>query len=130
VLLTTQYLEEADRLADNIVVVDHGRVIAEGTPAVLKARLGETVLDLGFPDPDTAVRVEQLFVPDWPTAPVRDGSLLELAIDAGPSQVMVALRRLDEVGIAPSTMTLREPSLDDVFLSLTGHRAEIDGEDD
>jgi ABC-2 type transport system ATP-binding protein len=130
VLLTTQYLEEADRLADNIVVVDHGRVIAEGTPSILKAKLGETVLDLGFADAETAIRVEQLFAPDWSTAPVRDGSLLELAIDAGPSQVMVALRRLDEVGLAPSTMTLREPSLDDVFMSLTGHRAEIVGEDD
>lgn len=126
VLLTTQYLEEADRLADNIVVVDRGAVIAEGTPAVLKADLGETVLDLGFADPSGAADAAKLFIGSWPSPPVVDGSILELPIDAGPSQVMTALRRLDEVGIAPSNMALREPSLDDVFLSLTGRRAELE----
>jgi ABC-2 type transport system ATP-binding protein len=122
VLLTTQYLEEADRLADQIVVVDRGTVIAEGTAAELKSSLGETVLDLGFTDPDVAHRAEQLFIGVWRAAPVREGAMVELNIDAGPTQVMQALRLLDEDGIAPTTMTLREPSLDDVFLSLTGHR--------
>ena len=126
VLLTTQYLEEADRLADNIVVVDRGAVIAEGTPATLKSTLGETVLDLGFPDTGTALSASQLFVGNWPAPPVIDGTILELPIDTGPSQVMLALRKLDEAGLAPTSMTLREPSLDDVFLSLTGRRAELD----
>ncbi len=126
VLLTTQYLEEADRLADNIVVVDRGAVIAEGTPAKLKSTLGETVLDLGFPDPASANSASKLFVGSWPAPPVIDGSMLELPIDSGPSQVMTALRVLDDAGMAPSSMTLREPSLDDVFLSLTGRRTELE----
>ena len=69
VLLTTQYLEEADRLADNIVVVDRGAVIAEGTPATLKATLGETVLDLGFSDVGAASAASKLFVSSWPAPP-------------------------------------------------------------
>ena len=126
VLLTTQYLEEADRLADQIVVVDRGQVIAEGTAAELKSRLGETVLDLGFVDDHAATIAESIFAGSWGSAPVREGSLVELNIDAGPSQVMIALRLLDEAGIAPVTMVLREPSLDDVFLSITGRRTEAD----
>ena len=126
VLLTTQYLEEADRLADNIVVVDRGAVIAEGTPSKLKSTLGETVLDLGFADTTTAASAINLFKGSWSAPPVLDGTMVELPIDAGPSQVMIALRTLDEAGIAPTTMTLREPSLDDVFLSLTGRRAELE----
>lgn len=125
VLLTTQYLEEADRLADNIVVVDKGAVIAEGTPAELKATLGETVLDLGFADSSAAIAASQIFLSSWPAPPVLDGTMVELPVDAGPSQVMMALRALDDVGIVPTSMTLREPSLDDVFLSLTGRRAEL-----
>jgi len=126
VLLTTQYLEEADRLADNIVVVDRGVVIAEGTPSKLKSNLGETVLDLGFTDTSVATTAVNLFKGAWPASPVLDGTMIELPIDAGPSQVMVALRTLDDAGIAPTSMTLREPSLDDVFLSLTGRRAELE----
>lgn len=128
VLLTTQYLEEADRLADNIVVVDRGAVIAEGTPAKLKSNLGETVLDLGFPDTGRAQQASRLFAETWTTPPVLDGTMVELPIDAGPSQVMTALRLLDEAGMAPSAMNLREPSLDDVFLNLTGRRAELEEE--
>jgi ABC-2 type transport system ATP-binding protein len=123
VLLTTQYLEEADRLADRIVVVDRGAVIAEGTSAELKADLGETVLDLEFVDPETAARGS------WHGGVVVDGSLLELSVDAGPSEVMQALRTLETAGIAATRMALREPSLDDVFLSLTGRRAEITEEE-
>jgi len=125
VLLTTQYLEEADRLADRIVVVDKGAVIAEGTAAELKADLGETVLDLGFVDPATAERAAGLFRGSWKGGVVVDGSLLELSIDSGPSQVMHALRELETAGLEATGMALREPSLDDVFLSLTGRRAEI-----
>ncbi len=124
VLLTTQYLEEADRLADQIVVIDRGAVIAEGTAAELKADLGETVLDLGFVDPETAERAAALFRGSWNGGVVVDGSLLELSVDAGPSQVMLALRELETGGLVANRMALREPSLDDVFLSLTGRKAE------
>ena len=129
VLLTTQYLEEADRLADDIVVIDRGTVIANGTPQELKARLGETMLDLTFADAAAGERARDLFASDWPSAPILERNLLELPVEAGAQQVMVALRRLDEAGLPPVTMTLREPSLDDVFLDLTGHRAEV-GEDE
>jgi len=130
VLLTTQYLEEADRLADDIVVIDRGRVIATGTPSALKARLGETMLDLTFADPAEGERARALFAADWSSPPILERNLLELPIDSGPQQVMVALRRLDEAGLAPVTMSLREPSLDDVFLDLTGRRAEITDDED
>ncbi len=128
VLLTTQYLEEADRLADRIVVVDRGTVIAEGTASELKAELGETVLDLGFADPVTAERAAAVLAGHWPGPPTAEGTLVELNVTSGPSQVMLALRVLDEAGLAPGTMTLREPSLDDVFLNLTGHRTFADEE--
>lgn len=124
VLLTTQYLEEADRLADDIVVVDRGTVIAEGTPAALKARLGETMLDLAFDDVGQAERARAVLAPVWGTPPVLDRAVLQLSIESAVPQVMLALRRLDESGLAPVSMSLREPSLDDVFLDLTGHRAE------
>lgn len=130
VLLTTQYLEEADRLADRIVVVDKGAVIAEGTAAELKADLGETVLDLGFVDPATAERAAGLFRGSWKGGVVVDGSLVELSVDAGPSEVMLALQQLESAGLSANTMALREPSLDDVFLSLTGRRAEITEEEE
>ena len=104
VLLTTQYLEEADRLASTLAVLDHGHVIAEGTPSQLKSDLGATVLEVGLDSLDHARRTAELLA------------------------AMMALRSLDGEGITPSTFNLREPSLDDVFLSLTGHRTEEDEE--
>ncbi len=131
VLLTTQYLEEADRLASRLVVVDQGRVIAEGTPAQLKADLGSTVLDITLADPGTAARTAEelsgdgvLLASIGAKAPTLVGTILELPVDNGPAAAIEILRRLDQVGITPSGFTLREPSLDDVFLSLTGHKAE------
>jgi len=124
VLLTTQYLEEADRLAEQLVVIDHGKVIAEGTPASLKASMGATVLDLGLADEATALRAGDVLKTVNDKPPVVFGKTVEVNVNDGPRVVTEALRILEAAGIAPTTLALREPSLDDVFLALTGHRTE------
>jgi ABC-type multidrug transport system ATPase subunit len=129
VLLTTQYLEEADRLAQRIAVVDHGRVIAEGTPAQLKADLGATFLDIGLPDPTTAATAAGVLAQVGTKPPAVDGSTIELAVDDGPGAAMEALRILDAHTLSPTTFALREPSLDDVFLALTGKRTATEADD-
>jgi ABC-2 type transport system ATP-binding protein len=129
VLLTTQYLEEADKLAQHLVVIDHGKVIAEGTPATLKASMGATVLDLGLADEATALRAGEALRTVTEKAPVVFASTVEVNVNDGPRTVTEALRILETEGIAPTTLALREPSLDDVFLALTGHRAEVETEE-
>ena len=129
VLLTTQYLEEADRLASRLAVLDHGRGIAEGTPASMKADLGATVLEVGLPSIDDARRTGVILDGLGPHTSLVNGTLVEVTVDNGPQAAMVALRQLDGEGIHPTTFNLREPSLDDVFLSLTGHRTEADEEE-
>ncbi len=126
VLLTTQYLEEVDRLAERLVVVDHGVAIAEGTPAQLKAELGATVLDVGMGDDDAVREAMRLLSSVWPKPPVSEGRTIELSVDEGPRMVGEALRILEDHGLAPSSLALRDPSLDDVFLALTGHRTAAD----
>lgn len=124
VLLTTQYLEEADHLASRIAVVDTGRVIAEDTPAALKARLGNTVIELGMGDDDTSTRALALLADLPDTKGEREGSTVRLTSSAGTHALIEGLRRLDEAQMEPVTLDVREPSLDDVFLNLTGHHAE------
>ena len=121
VLLTTQYLEEADRLADRIVVIDRGRSIAEGTAAQLKARLGSTVLELGMADAQSAERARALFRErgEWPVG--GEGQQVELTAAEGGRALIGAARMLDAAGLEPATVGVREPTLDDVFLSLTGN---------
>jgi ABC-2 type transport system ATP-binding protein len=124
VLLTTQYLDEADRLADQIAVIDHGRVIAEGTAAQLKDRVGGDRLEVRLEDQTQAEQASQALATVVDEQPeLRDGVLLA-AVSRRDGTVANALRRLDEAGIEVSDQTLRRPSLDDVFLSLTGHEAE------
>ncbi len=129
VLLTTQYLEEADRLADTLVVLDHGRVIAEGTPARLKANLGATVLEIGLGSIEDAQRARGVLDALGSHTPSVNGTVVEVTVDQGPEAAMASLRSLDQQQIVPTTFTLREPSLDDVFLALTGRRAEQETEE-
>jgi ABC-2 type transport system ATP-binding protein len=124
VLLTTQYLEEADRLAQRIAVVDHGRVIANDTPAALKARLGSTVIELGMGEEARAARALELLAASLPARPEREAASLRLASRDGARVLIGVLRSLDDHDLTPATLAVREPSLDDVFLSLTGRRAE------
>jgi daunorubicin resistance ABC transporter ATP-binding subunit len=127
VLLTTQYLEEADQLADRIVVVDRGRVIVEGTSAELKSRLGATVVELTMADEASAVTATGVLAALDIGATARDHLTVHLnATDAGRSLV-AAVRALDAAGLEPAGASVHEPSLDDVFLTLTGSRASADG---
>ena len=126
VLLTTQYLEEADRLADQVIVVDHGRLIAQGTPATLKADLGTTVLLVTLEDHEHAQRAAALLAPIGNRAPIVEDARVEMNVENGPKAGSEAMRALDARGIDVLGLVLREPSLDDVFLQLTGHRAETD----
>ncbi len=126
VLLTTQYLEEADRLANRVAVVDQGHVIAEGTPAELKAGLGRTVVEVTLPDAEAARRAAGVLGEAVGRTPVTDGAVVELTTEDGPRLGAEVLRALDHHQITVAGMALREPSLDDVFLSLTGHRTGAD----
>ena len=124
VLLTTQYLEEADKLADRVAVIDQGRVIANDTPSVLKAQLGSTVAELGFEEEDAAELARAQLADSHNVE--REGPTVRLSTNDGPRVLIEVLRTLDVAQLAPSTLTVHEPSLDDVFLALTGHHAEAE----
>jgi ABC-2 type transport system ATP-binding protein len=126
VLLTTQYLEEADHLANRIMVIDHGRVIADGTAAELKARLGATVVELAFVDEAQSGVAAAALEPLDLGRLDRDNGTVRLSVREGARALMTALRTLDARGLEPQSAAVREPSLDDVFLTLTGRRAEAE----
>ncbi|MCX6509028.1 MAG: ATP-binding cassette domain-containing protein [Actinobacteria bacterium] len=128
VLLTTQYLEEADRLASQLVVLDKGKIIAEGTPASLKAQLGTTVVAVTFENSKAAHDHIGLIRDLTTNEPNIDGAIVELTVNSGPQVAAEVIRRLDTAGVLVAGLALREPSLDDVFLNLTGHKAEDVGE--
>ena len=128
-LLTTQYLEEADQLADDIVVIDHGTAIAQGTADELKDQVGGERIEVSLADGsrigDARSVLGRLAVADIETDEVAHRLLVP--ITGGAPVLTEALRDLDGAGIAVRDVGLRRPTLDDVFLSLTGHRAEEDG---
>jgi ABC-2 type transport system ATP-binding protein len=120
VLLTTQYLDEADQLAGRVVIVDRGRVIADGTPAELKAAAGRDVIEIHTRDTASVARaLSKLGEPIVDDATRR----VSLGVDDGPQRLMEAMRLLDDARLTFDDISLRRPSLDEVFLSLTGEAA-------
>jgi ABC-2 type transport system ATP-binding protein len=126
-LLTTQYLEEADELADNIVVFDRGKVIAEGTSDDLKDTVGGDVVEFTVDDEagrDAALAAVREIADAEPT--IGEAGMITIrAGDRGSDRLVEVVRCLDQSGIRPHGLGLRRPSLDDVFLALTGHAAEV-----
>ena len=131
-LLTTQYMEEAEQLADSIVVIDRGRVIAEGTADQLKLQIGGERLEVVVAEPGRLGEARELL------SGVASGDLstdehthrISVPVQNGTQSLVEALRRLDAAGVTVSDVGLRRPTLDDVFLSLTGHAAEPQHDDD
>jgi ABC-2 type transport system ATP-binding protein len=132
VLLTTQYLDEADQLADTISVVDHGRVIADGTPDQLKSGIGgdriDVVLRRAEELPAAAAVVGRVAAGEAEVD--RDRRLLSAPVRDRVAALTEMVRALDDAGIGVEDIALRRPTLDEVFLHLTGHRAETDGEEE
>ena len=129
VFLTTQYLEEADRLADRVAIIDRGAIVAEGTPRELKRRVGDEVVELQFGDSGDAERAADVLAE---LAPQRQVSGAELRVYAAVAAEVVPplVRKVDDAGLTLRGLTVAQPTLDDVFLRLTGRRAEatVDGD--
>jgi ABC-2 type transport system ATP-binding protein len=124
-LLTTQYLEEADQLADEIAVIDHGKVIARGTSDALKKQVGGERLEIVVDTQHLTKTMEIVSKVSGNAAALDEGlRLISSPVSTGATALIEALRELDNVGIHPLDVGLKRPSLDDVFLSLTGHVAE------
>jgi ABC-2 type transport system ATP-binding protein len=122
VFLTTQYLEEADKLADRIGIIDFGNIVAEDTPARLKAQVGRPHLEVRLVA-DGAERAGEIVARFGKPLPSKDGAVL-VELERGAAQVAPVVRALDEAGLTVEALDLAEPTLDDVFLSKTGHHLE------
>jgi ABC-2 type transport system ATP-binding protein len=131
VLLTTQYLDEADQLADTISVVDHGQVIADGTPDQLKSRIGGDHLDVVLRRRDELPAAAAVIgrVADGEAKVNLDTRRVSVAVPDRVTALTEVVRALDEAGITAEDIALRRPTLDEVFLHLTGHRADTSGEE-
>jgi ABC-2 type transport system ATP-binding protein len=122
VMLTTQYLEEADQLAERIAIIDNGVIVRKGRPAELKAEVGSPTLFVSV-DPSAADQAKGLLIEFGDLRPSPEGTL-GVGLTDGPGAVSNVVRTLDEAGITVKNLELREPSLDDVFAEATGHRLE------
>jgi len=127
VFLTTQYLEEADQLADNVGIIDSGRIVAEGTPESLKGEVGNPHVELlvgegAVPEAERAVRELGRL------RPPKDGKRVLLEVEHGAADIPRVVRALDEAGIVVESLELVRPSLDDVFVAKTGHHLEREEE--
>jgi ABC-2 type transport system ATP-binding protein len=122
VFLTTQYLEEADVLADRVGIIDRGVIVAEGTPAELKARVGRPSVEIVPADPQATDRLAGALGRFG--EPARNGGGVSVQLAGGESELAEVVRALDQAGIAVATLHLHAPSLDDVFLAETGHKLE------
>ncbi len=127
-LLTTQYMEEAEQLAHNIVVIDRGTIIAEGTADQLKSQVGGERLEVVVADPAQLGRARELLTAVASGDPSTDEHTrrVSIPVSTGTASLVEALRLLDGAAVPVSDVALRRPTLDDVFLSLTGHAAEAD----
>jgi len=129
-LLTTQYLDEADRLADDIAVIDHGRLIAKGTPTELKDRLGGERLEVRLESAADAARAADVLAPMADESPQHAGHDVTVAVRDTHGVIVEAVRKLSDAGIDVEDLALRRPTLDDVFLALTGHAASEEEDED
>jgi ABC-2 type transport system ATP-binding protein len=127
ILLCTQYLDEADQLADGIAVIDHGRVIAEGTPGQLKASVGTGTLRIRLLDPEQRPQAERLLAPAFEKIDLAADPAGLSVPNADPDRAAETLATLTAAGLGIADFSLGQPSLDEVFLALTGHPAEAQG---
>jgi ABC-2 type transport system ATP-binding protein len=122
VFLTTQYLEEADQLADRVGIIDFGRIVAEDTPRRLKAEIGHPHLEIRLME-DGPERAQEVLARFGRPLPSRDGALL-VELEGGATRVAPVVRALDDAGLSVEALDLVEPTLDDVFVAKTGHHLE------
>ena len=128
VFLTTQYLEEADQLADNVGIIDNGRIVAEGTPETLKAEIGDPHIQLQLAEGSIA-EAEQVCGQIGKLLPPRDGKTVMVEVANGAADIPRVVRALDEAGIAVESLELVRPTLDDVFVEKTGYHLEEESEE-
>jgi len=123
VFLTTQYLEEADQLADNVAIIDQGRIVAEGTPDALKAEIGNPHVQLQLAD-GSVDAAERVLAEIGKLLPPSDGRTVLVEVENGAADIPRVVRALDDAGVGVEALELVRPTLDDVFVATTGHHLE------